>query len=44
MGAKLSEGFLFVLGNFLCFCAFAWSEGTGGRQGGTEGGRGVDFS
>ena len=36
---------LFVfLGYFFCVCAFAWSEGTGGREGGTEGGRGVDFS
>ena len=22
--------------NFFCFCAFAWSEGTGGRDGGRE--------
>ena len=34
-----------------CFCAFAWSEGTGGRgeglageREGPEGGRGLDFS
>ena len=35
--------FLFFLGNFYCICAFAWSEGTGGREGGTEGGRGWIF-
>ena len=30
---------LFVfLGYFFCFCAFAWSEGKGGRDGGREGG------
>ena len=44
-GAKLSEDFFcFSWDLFFCFCAFAWSEGTGGREGGTEGGRGVDFS
>ena len=25
--------------NCFCFCAFAWSEGTGGREGGRDGGR-----
>ena len=39
----------FVFGDFFCFCAFEWSEGTGGRggtggrEGGTEGGRGWIF-
>ena len=30
--------FLFFLGILFCFCAFAWSEGAGGRDGGREGG------
>ena len=34
--------FFVFLGILFCFCAFAWSEGTGGREGWTEGGRGVD--
>ena len=39
MGPKLFEGFFFgFFGKFFCFCAFAWSEGTGGRDGGREGG------
>ena len=37
-GPKLFEElFLFFLVMFF-FCAFAWSEGTGGREGGREGG------
>ena len=38
MGPKLFEDFFVFLGNCFCFCAFAWSEGTGGRDGGSEGG------
>ena len=37
-GPKLFEDFFVFWGNCFCFCAFAWSEGTGGRDGGREGG------
>ena len=38
MDAKIYEDFFVLfLGNCFCLCAFAWSEGTGGREGRREG-------
>ena len=36
MGPKLFEDFLLFWVIFFYFCVFAWSEGTGGRDGGRE--------
>ena len=35
--------FLVFVGEVFLFFSFAWSERTGGREGGTEGVKGVDF-
>ena len=35
-GPKLFEDFFVFFWNSFCFCAFAWSEGTGKRDGGRE--------